>query len=1048
MGTATANAGGSWTASLAVLALGTHTLTAKVQDPVSGFWSASSSSFTVTVKPDAPSIASISTPGPTTTSTSVTVSGTGTIGSTVKVYEGSTLRGTVVVGSGGAWSVSVTLTVGGHSLTATQTTGSFTSDPSAPASVTVYSPPSAPSSISSDDGAVSAGATVYGHSVAGGNVEVYEGSTLVGTATANAGGSWTAVLAILALGRHTLTARVQDPVSGFWSSSSSSFTVTVDPDAPGITSVSTPPATTTSTSVTVSGTGVTGYTVKVYDGSTFKATVVVGSGGAWSVSVSLTVGTHSLTATQTSTPVGGSTFTSDNSGATTVTVYAPTSAPFSISTNGATPSTNATVSGRSVGLGSVEVYEGSTLIATATASSGGNWTATLPLLSVGRHTLTARVQDPNSGFWSGSSSSFTVTIVPDAPAITSVPTPGPATPTAPVTVNGTGVTGYTVKLYDGSYFVGSGVVGAGGVWTIVVNLYPGNHSLSATQTSTPVGGSTFTSDASAAAAVTVYAPPFAPWSISVSGATVLTTATAWGNSVAGGTVEIYEGSTLIATTTASAGGDWLTTLPFLALGSHTLRARVQDPTSGFWSSLSSSFTVAVTPETVVISSVSPLGPTSATARVTGTGTAGDTVKVYDGSTFLGSGVIAADGTWSVDVNVAAGNRVLSATQTSPFVGLSTFTSVPSNLAQLTVPVAPVITSAPAAVVTGTTATVGGQGIAGATLKLYDGGVEAGTVTVAPNGSWTATLTLGAVGNHVLTVKQQDPVSGYWSAYGPSVQVAVNPNAPAITSVSTPGPASPTASVTVSGTGVAGYSVKVYDGGSLKATVTVAADGTWTATVALSPGSRSLTATQTATVGGSTFTSAASAVASVTVYAPPPAPPVTASPSNVFVGAAFAVSGYGVVGATVRIYDAGIEIGSAVVASNGTWTTTLSLPSVGGHALSVKQQDPISGFWSAGSAITVTAFADPGPPVISTVSTPSHTHSTTSVTVTGTGVAGQTITLYDGSNSIKTVVVAANGTWSTTVSLGVGTHTLTATQSPAAGLQSAPSAARTVTVLWG
>jgi hypothetical protein len=301
-------------------------------------------------------------------------------------------------------------------------------------------------------------------------------------------------------------------------------------------------------------------------------------------------------------------------------------------------------------------------------------------------------------------------------------------------------------------------------------------------------------------------------------------------------------------------------------------------------------------------------------------------------------------------------------------------------------------------------------------------------------------------NHVLTVKQQDPVTGYWSPYGPSVQVAVNPYAPVITSVSTPGPATPTASVTVSGTGVAGYAVNVYDWGSLKTTVTVGADGTWTATLTLAAGSHSLTATQTATVGGSTFTSAGGAAASVTVYAPPSAPAVTASPANVLAGAAFTVSGTGIAGATVKIYDAGNEIGSALVASNGTWTTTLALPSAGSHALSVKQQDPISGFWSAASSITVTAFANPGPPVISTVSTPSPTWSTASVTLTGTGVAGQMLTIYDGSNAIKTATVSASGTWSATVFLGIGTHTLTAKQSPAAGLLSAASAARTVTVI--
>ena len=64
----------------------------------------------------------------------------------------------------------------------------------------------------------------------------------------------------------------------------------------------------------------------------------------------------------------------------------------------------------------------------------------------------------------------------------------------------------------------------------------------------------------------------------------------------------------------------------------------------------------------------------------------------------------------------------------------------------------------------------------------------------------------------------------------------------------------------------------------------------------------------------------------------------------------------------------------------------------------------------------------------------------------TGAAGQTLTIYDGSNAIKTVTVSASGTWSATVSLGLGTHTLTAKQSPASGLLSAASAPRTVTVV--
>lgn len=66
-------------------------------------------------------------------------------------------------------------------------------------------------------------------------------------------------------------------------------------------------------------------------------------------------------------------------------------------------------------------------------------------------------------------------------------------------------------------------------------------------------------------------------------------------------------------------------------------------------------------------------------------------------------------------------------------------------------------------------------------------------------------------------------------------------------------------------------------------------------------------------------------------------------------------------------------------------------------------------------------------------------------LSGTGVAGETIMLYDGSTAIGTVVVGAGGTSSKTVSLSSGTHTLTATQKLVAGVTSAASAARTVTV---
>ena len=68
-----------------------------------------------------------------------------------------------------------------------------------------------------------------------------------------------------------------------------------------------------------------------------------------------------------------------------------------------------------------------------------------------------------------------------------------------------------------------------------------------------------------------------------------------------------------------------------------------------------------------------------------------------------------------------------------------------------------------------------------------------------------------------------------------------------------------------------------------------------------------------------------------------------------------------------------------------------------------------------------------------------------VTVSGTGLAGAVITLYDGTKAVGTVVVGAGGTWSLTVKLSSGSHTLTATQTLAHIPASPASAAVTVSV---
>jgi hypothetical protein len=66
-------------------------------------------------------------------------------------------------------------------------------------------------------------------------------------------------------------------------------------------------------------------------------------------------------------------------------------------------------------------------------------------------------------------------------------------------------------------------------------------------------------------------------------------------------------------------------------------------------------------------------------------------------------------------------------------------------------------------------------------------------------------------------------------------------------------------------------------------------------------------------------------------------------------------------------------------------------------------------------------------------------------VSGTGVAGDTVTLYDGATAVGTATVASTGKWTVTVQLASGTHTLTATQQLPGGPASTPSASFGVSV---
>ncbi|MCL2482956.1 MAG: endo-1,4-beta-xylanase, partial [Propionibacteriaceae bacterium] len=182
---------------------------------------------------------------------------------------------------------------------------------------------------------------------------------------------------------------------------------------------------------------------------------------------------------------------------------------------------------------------------------------------------------------------------------------------------------------------------------------------------------------------------------------------------------------------------------------------------------------------------------------------------------------------------------------------------------------------------------------------------------------------------------------------------------------------------------------------------------------------------------------------------PDAPVITSPVDQSSVeGSPVTVSGTAVAGGDVSVSDGAAVACTTVAAADGSWSCDADL-AVGDHILtaiqSVDGQDSVA---SDVVKVTVTV-APPVPPVVPdapVITSPVDKASveTSLVTVSGTGVAGDTVTVHDGDAMACTTVVAADGSWSCDAELTVGDHSLTAIQS-VDGLDSDPSAAVSVSV---
>lgn len=150
--------------------------------------------------------------------------------------------------------------------------------------------------------------TLTGRAEAGSTVSVFDGATRLGTARANADGTWSFTTAQLSNTTHAFTAKTTDTVGATQVSTVLNVTVdTAAPSAPKINSFL--PDTgvagdgiTNANRLTLAGTAEANSTVRIFDGATEIGVATANAAGAWSfATVPLSNSTHAFTARATDT---------------------------------------------------------------------------------------------------------------------------------------------------------------------------------------------------------------------------------------------------------------------------------------------------------------------------------------------------------------------------------------------------------------------------------------------------------------------------------------------------------------------------------------------------------------------------------------------------------------------------------------------------------------------------------------------------------------------------------------------------------------------------
>lgn len=1128
---------GSWSFTpTPALGEGDHTLSVTASDSL-GNTSDKSTPITITVDITAPDIPALTltdgandplTDGQATRETQPVLSGTGTDGDIITIYDNGAPVTTVTV-TDGTWSYTPdALDEGNHvfTLTSTDPAGNV-SEPSAPIGILVdTTPPAVPNltvtdRVGSQTGILDNGQftddtrpLLSGSGTPGDTITLTLDGVEQSPLVIDNSGNWSfQPTAPLSTGDHIIQVTATDPAGN--SSTSPDRIVRVDTQAPG-----TPTLTvnddsgplsdggqTNDTTPTLSGTGDTGSIVTILNNGVPIGTAEV-IDGVWSFTPDNALVEGSYHFTVTAKDAAGNTSQPSDTVGITIDTQAP-DAPFitSLGSPAVTNQPELPISGTGEPGSIITLSNGSTVIGTAEVDSGGNWTIVPDSpLTEGNYTLTATATDP-AGNVSQPSASIPLNVdltKPAAPEEVTISADG-------ATVSGTAETGSTVTIRDtDGNVIGTGVATDGTFQIQVTPAQTGLNTLTATAEDA-AGNSSDPTDFTGSGTGLPVISAIVDDTGSVQGdlksgqTTDDTQPGLRGVSTPNTTVNILVDGVVVASNIAvDENGNWnWTSTTGLDEGPHTFQ--VVDSADSSKASAVVNITVDLTPPTQpaigsVTDDVAPgtgtltSGQTTNDPRPTlsGSGTNGETITIYDGNTPIGQ-VQVINGSWSFTppTGLGEGSHNLTITATDAAGNTSVASDPFVVVVDTTPPVAPTIASAtddsePQTGVIGnggstndTTPDFSGSGEEGSTITVYDNGVKIGTAQVT-NGSWSFTAPTLATGSHVITVTATDAmgnVSAPSAAYTvnvdttaprvPVIQSVTDDTSPA-TGVLANGQSTNDTQPTFQGTAEPGSTVTLYDGGLAVGSVVVGTDGSWSLSPdnPLGSGPHNLTVTATDAAGNE----GPSAAFSLTVDTLAPSAPVISSVTDDVAPNSGSLSngqstndtrptlaGTAEANSTVSIFDGTTLLGTVQVDGTGVWTfTPATALGNGSHTFNVTATDA-AGNVSAGSAFTVVVdtVAPVAPAIVSVTDnvtpgtgdlTSGQSTNDTRPIIAGTGEPGSTISVYDGNVLLGTATVTEGGSWSYRPDgLSQGTHSLRVTATDSAGNTGPASANFTLTV---